>query len=428
MNREYIRDNMNRIMAGDHLVLLYDEVNNEENVYEVASYIISRINKKEKCYYIAGDIDTNFLKKELSNFIDLEKYLNSGQLSILEKEDAYSKDGKFDPNKMIELIKSLTDEALVQGYNAFALTGELSWVLEYDDGFEMIMHYEYLLNKEIFTNYPVSAICRYNINKFSSLMIKNIIEVHPIIIYKGEIHENPFYFDVISIDNLDIDEYQVKSMLSAIQKYSLDRSRFIDELKNKEEKYHELQLSVLKNMVVTLTGLLEIHDEYTRDHSQNVANYSKLIAQAMNLSLSDISKIYYSGLVHDIGKAIIPKEILNKNGKLTDEEYTIVKKHPTYAYQALVQNNELSEISKIVLQHHERWDGYGYPNGLKEQEITIEARIIAIADSFDAMTSNRPYRKAFSKEQAINEIFDKLGSQFDPTIGKIAIEKVFKYI
>ena len=426
MNKEYIRNNMNRILAGDHMVLLYDDSTTEENIFEVASYIISRINRNEKCYYIAGDIDTNLLKKELSNLIDLEKYLNNGQLSILEKEEAYSKDGKFDPNKMIELIKSLTDEALAQGYNAFAITGEISWVLEYNDGFEMIMHYEYLLNKEIFTNYPVSAICRYNINKFSPQMIKNIIEVHPIIIYKGEIHENPFYFDVISIDNLDIDEYQVKSMLSAIQKYSLDRTRFIDELKNKEEKYHELQLSVLKNMVVTLTGLLEIHDEYTKDHSQNVANYSKLIAQAMNLSLSDISKIYYSGLVHDIGKAIIPKEILNKNGKLTDEEYLIVKKHPTYAYQALVQNNELFEISKIVLQHHERWDGFGYPNGLKEQEITIEARIIAIADSFDAMTSNRPYRKAFTKEQAINEILDKLGSQFDPVIGRLAVEEVFE--
>jgi HD-GYP domain-containing protein (c-di-GMP phosphodiesterase class II) len=178
-------------------------------------------------------------------------------------------------------------------------------------------------------------------------------------------------------------------------------------------------------MVVTLTSFLEIHDVYTKYHSQNVAKLSRDIAQNMGLSDYSFSQIYYAGLVHDIGKAIIPKGIINKNGKLTFDEYETVKKHPLYAYEVLINSSELKEIATIVLQHHERWDGNGYPNGVSKNDISLEARIISIADTFDAMTSDRPYRKAFDKEIAIQEIIDNAGTQFDPEIAILAVEKVF---
>jgi HD-GYP domain-containing protein (c-di-GMP phosphodiesterase class II) len=424
----HFQEKMDQIIAGDHMVLLYDEKDAESNAEIIAYYIISRIRKNERCFYVSGDVDNELILKTLRLSIDLEEVIAKRQLTILDKNDAYAKDGKFNPQKMIKLLKTLAINAIQDGYNAFAITGEISWVLDYEDGFARIMDYEYMLNEEIFGSYPVSAICRYNIDKFSSSMIKNIIEVHPIVIWKKQIHENPYYFEIVNTENMDIEQFQVNSMLKTIMKYTSSRARFMDELEDKEKKVQELQLNLLKTMIVSLTELLEIHDEYTKNHNENVANISKMIAKAMNFSDEETNQLYYAGLVHDIGKAVIPKEIINKNGKLNEEEYAIIKQHPLYGHKALVKSEVLNHISNIVLQHHERWDGKGYPNGIKGETIMYEARIIAIVDAYDAMTSDRPYRKALSKEESINEIKENAGKQFDPDIARFAIEKVFEYM
>ena len=428
MDLNNIQDQMYHIEPGDHMVLLYDDKSTEENTQILSSYIYTRINKNEKCLYICNELEIDAILGRLRLLIDVESAIDSGQLSILNKEEAYSKEGTFVPEKMIGLLKTLTQDAIIEGYNAFSVTGEISWVLDYEDGFERIMEYEYLLNKEIFGAYPVSAICRYNINRFSSMMIKNIIGVHPIVIWNNQVHENPFYFDVVNTKDVDIEKYQVDQMLRAIMEFSHVKSRFQDEIEIQKIKYQNLQLKVLKDMVVSLTGLLEIHDKYTKNHSQNVANIAKSIAEKMNISKEKIVQIYYAGLVHDIGKALIPKEIINKNGKLTTAEYEIVKEHPGNAYKALINAEELNFIAKIVLGHHERWDGQGYPNSIAGDDICIESRILALADSYDAMTSERPYRKAFSKKEAIAEIHKNAGTQFDPNIARFAIEKIFNFL
>src|SRR6056297_3856811 len=281
-----------------------------------------------------------------------------------------------------------------------------------------------MLNDEVVGNYPVSAICRYNKKKFSSKMVKNIIEVHPIIIYKGKIHENPFYTEIVNTKKLNIEKYQVESMLKNISDFSNRKSRFHQEIQKKEKQYKKLQLNLLENMIVSLSGLLEIHDEYTKNHSQKVADISKMIAQAMELPKENISQIYYAGLVHDIGKTLIPREIINKKGKLSKDEFEIIKKHPTHAYKALVKSKELNHITNIVLQHHERIDGKGYPLGLEGEDILIESRIISIADAYDAMRSDRPYRKALTKMEAFNELRKNSGKQFDKEIVSFAIGKV----
>jgi len=123
------------------------------------------------------------------------------------------------------------------------------------------------------------------------------------------------------------------------------------------------------------------------------------------------------GLLHDIGKIIVPGEILDKPGKLTKAEYDEIKKHPAIAYRMLSSINEFSSIADGVLSHHERWDGKGYPNGIKGDEIPIESRIIAIAEGYDAMTSSRPYRKkGLSLEKARQELIDGAGTKYDPEI------------
>ena len=179
------------------------------------------------------------------------------------------------------------------------------------------------------------------------------------------------------------------------------------------------------DLLTALIGLLEIHDPYTKGHSLNVANYSSLIAKEMNLEQNLISRIYWAGMVHDIGKVLIPSLILTKPSQLTDEEYDMIKKHPEWGARVLKSFDALKDISLYIRHHHERWNGTGYPDELSGTEIPLASRIICIADTFDAMTSDRPYRAKLNKEEAYNEILKNSGTQFDTNIVK-AFQRVFK--
>ena len=159
-------------------------------------------------------------------------------------------------------------------------------------------------------------------------------------------------------------------------------------------------------------------------HSKRVSEICEQLATSMNFSKGDINQIKIAGLVHDIGKIGISNDILDKNEKLTEEELEKIKKHPEVGYKILSSVNEFSEIAKYVLCHQERWDGKGYPQALKGEEIPIQARIITVVDAFDAMTSDRTYRRGMDEESAIAEIKKFSGTQFDPEIAKIFIEEV----
>jgi HD-GYP domain-containing protein (c-di-GMP phosphodiesterase class II) len=138
----------------------------------------------------------------------------------------------------------------------------------------------------------------------------------------------------------------------------------------------------------------------------------------------EVEEIKTTGWLHDIGKVAISESILNKTGKLDNEEWTEIKRHPEIGYRILSTVNEMAELADIVLVHHERWDGKGYPQGLKGEEIPLNGRIIAVADAFDAMTRQRTYREVLSDEDAIEEIRKNAGTQFDPDIVEVFIEKV----
>jgi polar amino acid transport system substrate-binding protein len=188
------------------------------------------------------------------------------------------------------------------------------------------------------------------------------------------------------------------------------------------QKYSELQGKFLKNVALALVKALETHDPYTKGHSERVAYYASKLAEKLGLDKNTISKIYWSGILHDIGKLIISSSILNKPGKLTDDEYEIIKNHTIVAYEMFKDIENFGNIPEIIRYHHERWDGKGYPDGLKGEEIPLEARILAIADAFDAMTSNRPYRTKLTVDEAINQIIKYSGKQFDPELAKIFVE------
>lgn len=170
--------------------------------------------------------------------------------------------------------------------------------------------------------------------------------------------------------------------------------------------------------IKALSNAIDAKDHYTNGHSHRVAHYSEVIARKMGLTGKSIDIIKTAAILHDIGKIGIEDHILNKPSHLTDNEFYLIKQHPSIGAKILEDVDFLGEVSRIIKSHHERYDGKGYPNGLKEGEIPIEASILAVADAFDAMTSNRPYRKAMTFNAAINIIDGESGKQFNPIVVK----------
>ncbi len=181
-----------------------------------------------------------------------------------------------------------------------------------------------------------------------------------------------------------------------------------------EIDYHEI--------IDCITCALDARDPYTAGHSERVSDMTLKVCQLIGLKKDDISKIHIAAHLHDIGKIGVPDAILNKEGRLTDEEFGYIKKHPAIGAEILSKSNKLSELSDIVLMHHERYDGKGYPLGRKGVEIPIGARIIAICDSIDAITSNRCYRKAHDFQYCYDEIEKNLGKMYDPIVGRYVLD------
>lgn len=178
----------------------------------------------------------------------------------------------------------------------------------------------------------------------------------------------------------------------------------------------EQQRSLFLSTVKSLASAIDAKDEYTRHHSTRVTEFSLKIAAKMGFSAKDLGDLELAALLHDVGKIAVPESILNKPGKLTDEEFKLIKEHPARGEAILSPVVELKEIARVVRAHHERYDGNGYPDRLKGREIPLGARIMAIADTYDSITSERPYRKAASHRYAVKEIIACSGAQFDPEV------------
>lgn len=176
-----------------------------------------------------------------------------------------------------------------------------------------------------------------------------------------------------------------------------------------------------RRLLGVVVKALEYYDYYTHGHSENVARYASLFAENLGLDRNTIRRLFWVGMVHDVGKIYVPQHILNKNGFLTAEEYELVKIHPVKSFE-LLNEAGLEEIAKIAKYHHERYDGKGYPDGLSGENIPFESRILSIVDAFDAMTTDRPYKRGVSLEKAIVEIERCSGSQFDPELAKEFVE------
>ncbi|WKY43785.1 diguanylate cyclase [Eubacteriaceae bacterium ES2] len=190
-----------------------------------------------------------------------------------------------------------------------------------------------------------------------------------------------------------------------------------------QQKLYESSSVKNKTIHLIMNMLFEKSNREMR-HSERVSQLSTLIGTKLDLSPDRVSQIGLAGLMHDIGKMGIEEWILNKKGSLNKEEYEAMKKHPEIGYRILRASEEFEKIAGFVLEHHERWDGLGYPRRLKGEEISLEARIIGVADAYDAMTCDRSYRTGLLKEAAVKEIETGSGSQFDPKIAAVFVSKV----
>lgn len=207
----------------------------------------------------------------------------------------------------------------------------------------------------------------------------------------------------------------VKSLVSNLKKEISDN---IVDLKNKNQQSQQLLSSFIK----TLSAAIARKDIFIQKHSQRVIEYCMAVAESLKLSEPDKEKLYLAALLHDIGKMSISDMILKKKGKLSKEEFDIIRYHPLDAISILENVDEFKNVLIFIKYHHERHDGKGYPEGLKGDTIPLLARILILANAFDAMTSDRIYAKRLNKEEAIAELKNNRGTQFDPKLVDIFME------
>ena len=196
--------------------------------------------------------------------------------------------------------------------------------------------------------------------------------------------------------------------------------RSVEMEKESNQRVEEMNKKLIRALVRTI----DAKDRYTNGHSIRVAEYARELARRMGKSEEEQEEIYYAGLLHDVGKIRVPKEVINKEGKLTDEEFEMIKIHPVTSYYILKDVYEDKNIALGAKFHHERYDGKGYPNGLTGDNIPEIARIIGVADSYDAMASNRSYRKILPQEIIRTEIEKGKGTQFDPNIASVMLKMI----
>ncbi len=184
------------------------------------------------------------------------------------------------------------------------------------------------------------------------------------------------------------------------------------------------QAELTREIITALSSAVEAKDRYTNGHSRRVAQYAREIAARMGWSGEELERVYYAGLLHDVGKIRISDVIINKKGRLDGQELAEMKLHTTAGYYILKEVSSTSDFAIGARWHHERWDGRGYPNGLSGENIPLIARIIGVADAYDAMTSNRSYREIMPQIVVRNELARSAGAQFDPAIVSIMLDMI----
>lgn len=219
------------------------------------------------------------------------------------------------------------------------------------------------------------------------------------------------YVDSHQANHFSREDLSLFSAMALKAGIAIDNARLYDDLR-----------SLFYNTVETLVRTIQAKDQYTSGHSTRVSRYALLIADKLELGTKEKHQLYLASMLHDIGKIGVPDELLNRPGKLTDEEMERVRNHVQLGASMIEMLGEMHPIVPLIRHHHESWDGTGYPDGLKGEEIPLISRIVSVADMYDAMTSDRPYRKRRSQAEAVAEIQRTIGTKLDPRVAEAFLE------
>ncbi|MBR1930003.1 MAG: HD domain-containing protein [Lachnospiraceae bacterium] len=229
-----------------------------------------------------------------------------------------------------------------------------------------------------------------------------------------EVHHSALpHGQVFVLNDVTVSYYYAQTLVEEVDEKTTEVRRMQEEM---EQFYFQV--------INALSSAVEAKDRYTKGHSMRVADYAREIARRMGMSEEEQREIYYAGLLHDVGKIRVPDFIINKDGKLTADEYENIKLHTVSGYYILKNVSNTFDVASVARWHHERYDGKGYPDGLTGENIPLAARIVCVADSYDAMTSNRSYRSALPQNAVRSEILAGMGKQFDPRIADIMIQMI----
>jgi len=349
--------------------------------YVIDGWILLYMYRSGILYNVEDNVAASFGKQESSGYIMLDKkkrYLGSNNLA----KEIFP-----------DLLQCVIDHQLKR---TAELENVSTWLECFDEG--DAEHFSYKVREK---HFEVNIVRIWHRKKSCGYVIE-----------LKEDTDRWMYMNLLAEHNSELESFQVK-LEQKVEEQT-------EELRIRQDKIKSLFVQT----VMALSDAVDAKDRYTSGHSKRVAEYSRMIAERMGKSKEEQDEIYRAGLLHDVGKIRIPAEIINKPGMLTDEEYDTIKIHPATGYHILRGISEDGYIAVGAKYHHERYDGKGYPNGLAGEKIPEVARILGIADSYDAMASNRSYRKALPQEVVRKEIEKGKGTQFDPGIADIMLQLI----
>jgi len=390
---------LERLKPGDHVCLVHDSPE-KWSVGTIVPFFELGLRRGERCLYIVESHRTDELRGRLRQAgLDVAALESSGQLVFQERE-TYTGRLSFDPNRMIATLIAEAEKTVDKGYPALRVADEMAWALPGRPGSEKVLEYEARLNRDFFPRYPCLGICQYHRGKFGAEIIKGAVMTHPLVALGDHIYRNSYY---ISPDEFLGEKRAERELERLLQSFA-------------GEGESQRRVRAMQDTVEEMVRVFEERDPFSAGHQRRVTTLACSIAEEMGLSRPQVDIIRQAGVLHDIGKMYVRVDILTKTGRLTDEEFDVVKAHPKAGFDLLKRMGFPSPVPEIVLQHHERVDGSGYPQGLSGEEMLLEARILAVADVVEAMSFGRSYRKSLGVAKALQDISWNKGALYDSEV------------